>query len=279
MRRWPSRSAIVRTRSDGFPVVSVGNSTTVLIYVGNTPYNIEITDDFDVPIFPAKDVVKGAVDTSIFLTAGSTSVLVKPVLTKTAKLHADGCRQGQSHRRYRQRRFPTTSVIQITDRVSAAPGSPVAGDRYIVRQFRESRAACATFVAWEMLPTLLGGTLVRRRMLGEGRIPEWEVAWVEGIGAKLVERRSARARWAASMWLDRASSPRTRFNSLLTRFFADAKICLRCSGFSTVPAKLPPRGSALLRNSRCRCRAKVLSLSRISRKRTRTVRSWAGVSS
>jgi hypothetical protein len=73
---------IVRTRSDGFPVVSVGSSTTVLIYVGNTNYNIEITDEFDVPIFPAKDVVKGALDTSGFLPVGSTSVLVKPVITK-----------------------------------------------------------------------------------------------------------------------------------------------------------------------------------------------------
>jgi hypothetical protein len=73
----------VRTRSDGFPVVSQGSSTTCLIYVGADPYYIEITDENDVAIFPAKDNVKGAVDTSDFLTDADTSILTIPVLSKT----------------------------------------------------------------------------------------------------------------------------------------------------------------------------------------------------
>jgi hypothetical protein len=42
-----------------------------------------------------------------------------------------------------------------------------AGSSYL----RESRAACATFVACETSPILLEGTFVRRRWLGSGRMP------------------------------------------------------------------------------------------------------------
>jgi hypothetical protein len=73
----------VRTRSDGYPVVSFGSNTTVLIYTGNTPYHVEITDENDVAIFPAKDNVRGALDTSAFVPAGGTSILNEPVLSKT----------------------------------------------------------------------------------------------------------------------------------------------------------------------------------------------------
>lgn len=72
----------VRTRSDGYPCVSEGDPTTTLIFVGSGLYHIEITDSEDVAIFPAKDNVKGALDTSAFVAVGSTSVLVEPVLTK-----------------------------------------------------------------------------------------------------------------------------------------------------------------------------------------------------
>jgi hypothetical protein len=50
----------VRTRSDGQPVASEGSSTTTLIYVGPDPYHVEITDENDAVIVPAKDNVKGA---------------------------------------------------------------------------------------------------------------------------------------------------------------------------------------------------------------------------
>jgi CBS domain-containing protein len=70
-----SLGAIVRTRADGYPVVSFGSDTTVLVYTNITPYHIEITDTNDVPIFPAKDNVRGALDTSGFLTAASPSTL------------------------------------------------------------------------------------------------------------------------------------------------------------------------------------------------------------
>lgn len=73
----------VRTRSDGYPVVSEGSSTTVLIYTGDTPYHIEITDEDDVAIFPAKDDVRGALDTDDFLTSADASVLTRSVVSKT----------------------------------------------------------------------------------------------------------------------------------------------------------------------------------------------------
>lgn len=74
---------VVYTRADGYPVVSQGSNTTALIYVGSDPYYIVITDANDVAIFPAKDNVKGAVDTSDFLTTGAVSTLSQPVLSKT----------------------------------------------------------------------------------------------------------------------------------------------------------------------------------------------------
>jgi hypothetical protein len=78
-----SLGTIVRTRSDGYPVVSFGSNTTTLIYTGSDPYHIEITDENDVAIFPAQDNVVGAVDTDQFLTASELSTLSIPVLTKT----------------------------------------------------------------------------------------------------------------------------------------------------------------------------------------------------
>jgi hypothetical protein len=74
---------IVYTRSDGYPVASQGSNTTVQVYTGNTPYNVEITDANDVAIYPAKDNVRGALDTSTFLTSGSASTLLIHGVTKT----------------------------------------------------------------------------------------------------------------------------------------------------------------------------------------------------
>ena len=76
-----SLGSIVYTRSDGYPVANQGSNTTVQVYTGNTPYYVEITDSNDVAIWPAKDNVRGALDTSIFLQIGAASTLqIKGVL-------------------------------------------------------------------------------------------------------------------------------------------------------------------------------------------------------
>lgn len=78
-----SLGSIVYTRSDGYPVASSGSSTTVLIYTGTAAYKIEITDENDDTIFPVKDAVKGAVDTSTFLTTSTVTVNVAVVARTT----------------------------------------------------------------------------------------------------------------------------------------------------------------------------------------------------
>lgn len=195
---------IVYTRADGFPVTTQGGNTTTLIYTGSAAYYVEITDANDVPLFPAKDNVKGAVDTSTFLTSGSVSTLSLAVVSKTANytaLLADKgkvingnpaggsftitldaaatltngwslfIRNGAATNQvgisaaqnistpmgltaafalrpgeavlltcdgaafqadlYMPALFGTAGIIDITDRVAAAPGSPTAGARYI----------------------------------------------------------------------------------------------------------------------------------------------------
>jgi len=189
----------VRTRSDGQPVVSEGSSTTTLIYVGSDPYHIEVTDQNDAIIVPAKDNVKGAAVLSpvvasippipvittgspLTLTAAHKGSLINAngnTLTFTdAVTLGDGWHvylrnggssgqvilvassgisfEGQS---FTQRALligegmhiacdgtafrvithaqPLMSpqgpgVVLIADRITAAPGSPVAGGRYIV---------------------------------------------------------------------------------------------------------------------------------------------------
>lgn len=83
-----SLGSVVYTRSDGFPVASSGSNTTVLIFTGTADYKIEITDSSDVAIFPSKDNVKGAIDTSSFLTSGDTSILDLPVLQTSSTTYA-----------------------------------------------------------------------------------------------------------------------------------------------------------------------------------------------
>jgi hypothetical protein len=73
----------VRTRSDGQPCVSEGNSTTTHIYVDANAYHIEITDEDDNPIAPAIDNVRGAVDTSLFATLASLTTFALPVVALT----------------------------------------------------------------------------------------------------------------------------------------------------------------------------------------------------
>ena len=78
-----SLGSIVYTRSDGYPVASSGSSTTVHVYTGIAAYKVEITDSSDVSIFPSKDNVKGAVDTSTFVSTSTVTVNVSVVARTT----------------------------------------------------------------------------------------------------------------------------------------------------------------------------------------------------
>jgi hypothetical protein len=69
--------------SEGTPVASFGSSTAVMVYTGTAAYKVVITDADD-NIIHSLDNIKGALDTSTFLTTGSTSTLSQPVITKTS---------------------------------------------------------------------------------------------------------------------------------------------------------------------------------------------------
>lgn len=77
-----SLGAVVYTNSVGLPVANQGSSTAVVAYVGTAAYKVTITDANDVTILTL-DNIKGALDTSTFLTTGSTSTLTQPVVSKT----------------------------------------------------------------------------------------------------------------------------------------------------------------------------------------------------
>jgi hypothetical protein len=77
-----SLGSTVYCDSMGTPVASQGSSTAVMIYVGTAAYKVTITDANDTTI-RTLDNIKGALDTSTFLTTGSTSTLTQPVITKT----------------------------------------------------------------------------------------------------------------------------------------------------------------------------------------------------
>ena len=77
-----SLGATVFCGSSGLPVASSGSSTPVSVYTGTTPYKIVATTSADVAIWTL-DNLSGAIDTSTFLTTGSTSTLSIPVTTKT----------------------------------------------------------------------------------------------------------------------------------------------------------------------------------------------------
>jgi hypothetical protein len=78
-----SLGATVYCDSLGTPVASFGSSTAVMVYTGTAAYKVVITDADD-NIIRTLDNIKGALDTSTFLTTGSTSTLTQPVITKTA---------------------------------------------------------------------------------------------------------------------------------------------------------------------------------------------------
>lgn len=78
-----SLGSVVYCNSDGAPVASQGSSTKVLIYTGTTDYKVVITTSADATLFTF-DSIKGALDTSTFLTTSSTSTLSMPNITKSA---------------------------------------------------------------------------------------------------------------------------------------------------------------------------------------------------
>lgn len=78
-----SLGSTVYCGSDGVPVASQGSSTEVLVYTGTTAYKVVITDSSDVEILTF-DNVKGALDTSGFLTTSSTTTLSQPMVVKTS---------------------------------------------------------------------------------------------------------------------------------------------------------------------------------------------------
>lgn len=77
-----SLGSTVYTNSEGFPVASLGSSTTVSVYTGVNPFRVVITDSDDVSIITL-DNLTGALDTSVFLLSGSDSTLAVAVVTKT----------------------------------------------------------------------------------------------------------------------------------------------------------------------------------------------------
>jgi hypothetical protein len=77
-----SLGSTVYTGSDGAPVASSGSSTEVMVYTGTSAYKIVFTTSADVEIFTL-DNIRGALDTSTFLTTDSTSTLTIPVSSKT----------------------------------------------------------------------------------------------------------------------------------------------------------------------------------------------------
>ncbi len=78
-----SLGSTVYTDSMGAPVASSGSNTAVMVYTGTAAYKVVITTSDDDTIL-SLDNIKGALDTSTFLTTGSTSTLTQPVISKTS---------------------------------------------------------------------------------------------------------------------------------------------------------------------------------------------------
>ncbi len=81
-----SLGSIIYTRSDGLPVASEGSTTTVTVYTDTEDYKYQVFDQDDVSVVPVKDNVRGALDTSDFLTSESTSTFSLPVINRTTDL-------------------------------------------------------------------------------------------------------------------------------------------------------------------------------------------------
>lgn len=77
-----SLGSVVYTRSDGFPVAEEDSTSTVIVYIGTGLYKVDILDEDDATLFPAKDNVKGAVQT----TDEGTPATQIPVDTQTGTI-------------------------------------------------------------------------------------------------------------------------------------------------------------------------------------------------
>ena len=78
-----SLGSTVYTNSVGVPVASSGSATAVIVYTGASAYKVIIKDGSGSTLITL-DNIKGALDTSTFLTTGSTSTLTIPVASKTS---------------------------------------------------------------------------------------------------------------------------------------------------------------------------------------------------
>jgi hypothetical protein len=102
---------------------------------------------------------------------------------------------------------------------------------------RESLLACALLFACDTRPIVDGGSLILRRRLGTAFMPSWEVgSFVGRENCCALRRESARRAASPSSFL--ASNFWRRASSLLTRFKAAAKTCLRWRECSAVPEVL-----------------------------------------
>jgi hypothetical protein len=156
----------VRTRADGYPVASAGSNTTILIYTGNTPFNIEITDEFDVPIFPAKDNVQGALDTSNFATLASLSTINIPVLSKTANYTVQSSDRGKLIAANASGGFFTVTL----------PSAITVGDGFNFGVRNDGTTNGVGISATQAIATSMGGLLAFTLRVGE-------TLWFESNGA------------------------------------------------------------------------------------------------
>ncbi len=82
-----SLGTIVYTNSSGTPVAASGSSTAVIVYTGSTAYKVIIKDGSGSTLVTL-DNIRGALDTSTFLTSTSTSTLSVPVVATSAGTRA-----------------------------------------------------------------------------------------------------------------------------------------------------------------------------------------------
>lgn len=90
-----SLGSIVYTRSDGLPVASSGSTTTVTVYAGTAAYKFDVLLSDSSTLVPARDNVRGAIDTSTFLTAASVSTFSLPVVATALDLSVTTSHKGK----------------------------------------------------------------------------------------------------------------------------------------------------------------------------------------
>jgi hypothetical protein len=152
--------SVIYTRSDGYPVVSSGSTTTTLIYVGSTAYYVTITDANDVAIFPAQDNVRGALDTSTFLTTGSTSTLLIHNVSCVADLTL-----GTTHNSKAINAAPGGGTINLTLTAAATLGD---GWSVYIRHTGTNAAGRVNILGAQATSTPMGSTLSFSLLPGAG---------------------------------------------------------------------------------------------------------------